>query len=251
MNGIIYKITCTVNNKVYIGQTIRTMESRFERHIRDAERSENPTIHFQRAIKKYGRDAFKIEKIDEANSQQDLNEKERYWISFYKSTDNNFGYNSALGGEGGNTYLNKSPKEMGDIKSKISKSNSGRNNGASKQIKCKSVLTNEEHYFDTITECLNFFNIKNKNVIMSRVNNKCLSLWRNEWLFALENNEYIDSFENNSLSRRRGTRVILKKGDELKEFPSKHLAMNFLGYSCRQSGALLNGAIINGWLVSF
>lgn len=250
MNGIIYKITCIVNNKVYIGQTIRAMESRFKRHLNAAEKSVNSTIYFQRAIKKYGRDAFKIEKIDEANTQLELNEKEKYWISFYNSTNSNFGYNSALGGEGGNTYLNKSSKEMDVIKSKISKSNFGRNNGASKQIKCKSTLTGEEHYFNTLTECLNFFHIKNKKTIMSRVNNKCLYLWRHEWMFAFENKEY-GNFTDNSLSKRRGIKVILKKENDIKEFQSKVLAMNFLGYSCRQSGALLNGAIINGWSVSF
>lgn len=36
-----------------------------------------------------------------------------------------------------------------------------------------------------------------------------------------------------------------------KVFDSKFLAMNFLGYSMRQSGALLNNATINGWKVSF
>ena len=251
MNGIIYKITCTVNGKVYVGQTIRTMESRFERHLSGAEKSENPTIYFQRAIKKYGRNAFKIEKIDEANTQQELNEKEKYWISFYKSDNNNFGYNSTLGGEGGNTYLNKTPREMIDIKSKISKSNFGRNNGVSKQIKCKSVLTNEEHYFDTLTSCLDFFHIKNKGTIMDRVNNKRLSLWRHEWMFAFEDCKYGEFFDENSLSKRRGIKVILKKNNEIKEFPSKVLAMSFLGYSCRQSGSLLNGATINGWQVSF
>jgi hypothetical protein len=40
-------------------------------------------------------------------------------------------------------------------------------------------------------------------------------------------------------------------GEEKKCFDSKILAMNFLGYSCRQSGALLNGSTVNGWLVSF
>ena len=37
---IIYKITNLINGKVYIGQTIRPMEERFERHLRDAKQWE-------------------------------------------------------------------------------------------------------------------------------------------------------------------------------------------------------------------
>ena len=100
MYGFIYKITCLKNNKLYIGQTTKTIEWRFEKHLYDAEKSKNPRLHFQRAIKKYGKDAFKIEKIDEAKNQNELNEKEKYWIKFYNSIEN--GYNTDEGGEGKN-----------------------------------------------------------------------------------------------------------------------------------------------------
>lgn len=251
MKGIIYKITCTKTNKVYIGQTIRTMESRFERHLKDAEKSKNPKIHFQRAIKKYGRDFFKIEKIDEAETQQELNEKEKYWIKFYNSVVN--GYNTAEGGEGGNTYLGRNKKEMTETAHKISMALTGLNNGMSKQLKCKSVITGEEHHFSTQVEILKFFHIKNKKIIMDRANNLIKSLWRHEWLFAFEDNNFINDYYDDvdSCSRRRGTKVILSKDNIKKEFSSKLLAMNFLGYSMRQSGALLNNAIINGWHISF
>ena len=36
MNGYIYKITNRVNNKVYIGQTRRTIEIRWKQHIKAA-----------------------------------------------------------------------------------------------------------------------------------------------------------------------------------------------------------------------
>ena len=51
----IYKITNIQNNKVYIGQTIRPVQDRFNRHISDALHDIIDT-HFARAIKKYGKE---------------------------------------------------------------------------------------------------------------------------------------------------------------------------------------------------
>ena len=49
-----YKITNDINDKVYIGQTIRPVKKRFERHINDAINNKLDT-HFARAILKYTR----------------------------------------------------------------------------------------------------------------------------------------------------------------------------------------------------
>lgn len=57
--GEIYKITNIQNNKVYIGQTIRPVEYRFNRHINDALHNILDT-HFARAIRKYGPQNFKL-----------------------------------------------------------------------------------------------------------------------------------------------------------------------------------------------
>ena len=53
--GEIYIITNIQNNKVYIGQTIRPVEYRFNRHINDALNNKLDT-HFARAIRKYGKE---------------------------------------------------------------------------------------------------------------------------------------------------------------------------------------------------
>ena len=71
----IYKITNIQNNKVYIGQTIRPVKNRFNRHINDAMNNTLNT-HFARAIRKYGKENFIIEIIDEAKNQDELNLKE-------------------------------------------------------------------------------------------------------------------------------------------------------------------------------
>ena len=59
----IYKITNIQNNKVYIGQSIRPINQRFQRHINDALNNILDT-HFARAIKKYGKENFVIEEMN-------------------------------------------------------------------------------------------------------------------------------------------------------------------------------------------
>ena len=88
---IIYKATNLVNGKVYIGQTVRSLDERMSEHLRHSK-----TI-FDKALKKYGISNFRVEIIDEAQSVDELNAKERYWIDKYKSFGKN-GYNMCEGG---------------------------------------------------------------------------------------------------------------------------------------------------------
>lgn len=96
----IYKITNTKNQKVYIGKSI-DIERRWKEHIRhskDEFSKEKPPIH--RAINKYGVDAFEFQIIEECDIEI-LNNREVYYITFYKSNDKNKGYNITTGGDGG------------------------------------------------------------------------------------------------------------------------------------------------------
>jgi hypothetical protein len=52
-----------------------------------------------KALRKYGLENFIIEIIETCNSLDELNEKEIYWISFFKSVNNKFGYNLDSGGK--------------------------------------------------------------------------------------------------------------------------------------------------------
>ena len=99
MSGIIYKVTNLINQKIYIGQTQRAMSSRWKEHIQKAF-YENKT-YFQHAIVSYGPDNFKIEKIDEAQSKEELNKLEKYYIAKFDSMNPLKGYNLAPGGECG------------------------------------------------------------------------------------------------------------------------------------------------------
>ena len=65
--GWIYKITNKINNKVYIGQTINSLEKRFKQHLSEAKQGKNCRLHS--AIRKYGIDAFVIEPIEKVENE--------------------------------------------------------------------------------------------------------------------------------------------------------------------------------------
>lgn len=94
--GYIYKITNKLNNNLYVGQTSRSINERFAEHLRDAfNKTSNQPLYS--AIRKYGKEAFMIELLEECSSDI-INEREIYYINTLDSYNN--GYNATLGGEG-------------------------------------------------------------------------------------------------------------------------------------------------------
>ena len=93
--GRIYIIRNTINSKVYIGQTKVSLKLRFQNHLSAARNGKDYVIG--KAIRKYGEENFYIELLEECTIEE-LNERERYWISYFNSTDNKFGYNISIGG---------------------------------------------------------------------------------------------------------------------------------------------------------
>lgn len=91
--GIIYKITNTKTGMVYIGQTTMTMRDRWRLHC-----SDNSTCGLLReAIRQYGKDSFVMEQVDTGQNRDELNQKEKAWISKENSMFPN-GYNIDSGG---------------------------------------------------------------------------------------------------------------------------------------------------------
>lgn len=93
----IYKITNTLNGKVYIGKTLSTPEQRWRQHLRDSRRPECAERPLYRAFNKYGFENFQLTTIEECEHTQ-VDERERYWIEYYGSFKN--GYNATMGGDG-------------------------------------------------------------------------------------------------------------------------------------------------------
>lgn len=88
----IYKWTNIQNNKIYIGKSVDI--ARRLRNYRD-EVKKNKQRPIISAIRKYGFENFNFEIIEICDSltNQEMLEREQYWIDFYNSKDKNFGYN--------------------------------------------------------------------------------------------------------------------------------------------------------------
>lgn len=98
MFGLIYIITNSINDKVYIGQTIQTLQERWQGHCRKACSVNEANMQIKRAIFKYGKENFKIEELEKCKVEE-LDEKEIYYISLYNAFVK--GYNSTKGGKSG------------------------------------------------------------------------------------------------------------------------------------------------------
>lgn len=185
----IYKITNIQNNKSYIGQTITTPEARWKRHQQDA-LSNRLNTHFAQAIRKYGVDNFILEVIDTAKTQEELTEKESFWIKHYNSIDNGYNETDAKEKSGGNTYKSKTEKELKEIGLKIAATRMGGLNVNAKKVKCRSIKTGEEYHFDSQADMQTWFNAPNHIFISRRCLGKIKKPYLDEWEIAFEQDEY-------------------------------------------------------------
>ena len=112
MYGYIYLTTFLPTRKIYIGQKRKN-------YFDESYYGSGKII--KALLKKYGKQNFTVELIDIAESQEDLDKKEIYWINYHDSTNILKGYNIALGGQG--AWLEHQTQETKD---KISKANSGK-----------------------------------------------------------------------------------------------------------------------------
>lgn len=96
----IYKITCLVTGKAYIGLTCDRVDHRWSSHICRAMKEDGKSkSFFHKAIQTHGRNSFVISVIDTARTIDEASIKERAWILSEK-TMVPLGYNSAKGGSG-------------------------------------------------------------------------------------------------------------------------------------------------------
>lgn len=91
MLNTIYVLKNTVNQKVYVGQTWRTLKERW-----DAGSGYAKCRHLNHAIKKYGKSAFYYEILTFCGTQETADYWEKHFIDRYDSIKN--GYNLADGG---------------------------------------------------------------------------------------------------------------------------------------------------------
>ena len=124
MSYLIYKITNIANDKIYVGKTKEFygdqyfgIEGRLRQHLVNAftNSKKNDCPRLYNAIRKYGKESFIIELLEKTD-ELNVDRNEIFYIDVFGSTDEEIGYNIALGGGG------RSVVEINEnIREKISK----------------------------------------------------------------------------------------------------------------------------------
>lgn len=117
----IYRITCGMNGKIYIGMTVRRVKQRWSDHVSEANRKGTRMI-LHRAIRKHGRSAFTVDVLHTAHSLEEASHLEQVEIRAHASLGP-AGYNSAHGGMGTPGFRKRHSEET---KKKIGEGNRGR-----------------------------------------------------------------------------------------------------------------------------
>ena len=111
---VIYAFKNKTNGKMYVGQTQRTFGIRTKQHLNRSD------TYFDKALSKYGLNNFSYWILDRGSTLEELNEKERYWITEYDCLWPN-GYNLTIGGDGVKGY-----RHTDEYKRKMSEAKKGK-----------------------------------------------------------------------------------------------------------------------------
>lgn len=96
---VIYKHTNKINGKCYIGQTHQTLTQRWRKG--EGYKSQP---YFYNAIKKYGWDNFEHIILECGLNENQVDEREKFWIKYFNSTNEDYGYNLSDGGNGKHSF---------------------------------------------------------------------------------------------------------------------------------------------------
>jgi hypothetical protein len=118
----VYELRTPVD-KVYIGYTHHTAYKRFKQHIKNSRKTKGKCPAIEGAIRKYGFENIAVTTLMKCWSQYDAGRWETNIIAEMKSTEEYFGYNLTLGGDGGppnaatleklrQSQLNRPPREL-------------------------------------------------------------------------------------------------------------------------------------------
>ena len=112
--GYIYKITNKIDNKIYVGQTIRDLERRWKEHLKKGSQCR----YLKSAINKYGVDNFEF-KLVCITFDNNLDDMEIKYIEQYNCLVPN-GYNLKIGGSSGTHHAETKQKISEALKKRYS-----------------------------------------------------------------------------------------------------------------------------------
>ena len=107
--GFVYLTTNKINGKRYIGQRYYDTKEKWKLYLGSGKILKD-------AIKKYGRDNFTVEILENCKTKEILNDKEKYWIKKYNAVVDDSFYNIAIGGDGGDVTAGYSEERRNELK---------------------------------------------------------------------------------------------------------------------------------------
>ena len=173
------------------------------------QKEENDT-KFYRAVRKYGAENFVIEAIDFADTQEELDKKEKYYIDLFDSVKNGYNTKDSIGKCGGDTLSEHNNIE--EIKEKIRQSKlgdknpmriygglygprngmygkSGKENPFAKRCKAVSIDGSDVKYFDTLTQLQEHFHVTTLGMVTLRCKGKTKSPYNGYYFRYCEDDE--------------------------------------------------------------
>ncbi len=139
--GIIYLIENKLNGKKYIGQTIRTLEKRWDEHCKTS----NGCTALNNAIKKYSQENFSVSVLIESENEK-LDDLEVEYISKYNTLYPN-GYNIQTGGTKGKKHCEESRLRMSESKKGNKNPNFGKSRNENTKLKISEAKSGGKHHF--------------------------------------------------------------------------------------------------------
>ena len=147
---IVYRITCFVNNKMYIGITNKSLQYRWKQHCRAAQNGSKCRLH--QSIRKFGPNQFNKEIIYCSKDYEHILEMEQYFIklfdTFYR---NGKGFNMTKGGQG--TIGRKKSKEQ-KAKEQAFWTPENRAKQSQKVIGEKNGMFGKTHTAEALAKCI-------------------------------------------------------------------------------------------------
>ena len=244
MYGFIYITTNHINGKQYIGQKKYDKSNKWKKYLGSG-------IALKRAIEKYGESNFSKEIIEECQTKEILDDREKYWINYYNAVDSDDFYNIASGGDGGNTIVGYSEEQMEqykEYKRKLHKE------VAPKGELCSASKLTEKQVLEIIERLKkNDFNLDIANDY--KVSPGTIDDIRNHktWKSLTENIIFDDI---SSRKRPRGTKPVVQYSEDGKyiaTYKSARDVQRELGISYKLVSAVCNGTkrIAHGFIWRF
>ena len=114
MKSGIYAIKNLTNGKLYIGKAC-CLRQRLNNHKYLLRHNKHVNIHLQHAWNLYGKDNFTFDIIEYCNVD-DLPIRESYWVEFYQTNNDKFGYNLMIVGRSNHKHSDETKKKMSNAK---------------------------------------------------------------------------------------------------------------------------------------